>query len=306
MKVIVADPIHEKGIAALQENGFTVILPEETGLESVLRDAEALIVRSRTKVTREVLSGAHRLKCIVRAGSGVDNIDIEAARERGVRVMNVPGANSIAVAEHALALMLAISRKLAHAHASMVGGAWKKKELLGRELYGKTLGIIGFGRIGREVAKRARVFGMEVLAHDPFVHEAEGTQLVSLQELLKQSDYVSVHAAMTGQTRNLINAERLALMKPEAVLINCSRGALVEEPALFQALREGRIGGAALDVFEEEGDAIAQNPLISLDNVMLTPHIAGSTKEAQERIGLIAAQQVIAALNEGKFENQVS
>lgn len=302
MKVVVADPIHPKGIEALKNAGFTVSQPEQPELLSALSDADALIVRSRTKVTKDHLTS---VKVVVRAGTGIDNIDLEAAKQKGVIVMNVPGVNAEAVAEHTLVLMFALSKQLMLAHTSMKQGVWNKKALSPVELRGKTLGLIGYGQIGRLVGNKARALGMTLLVHDPFVLEPENATWMEIDDLLREADYVSVHAALTKTTRHLLNGEMIGLMKQSAFLINCSRGPLIDEKALLSALENNQIAGAALDVFAVEGKESSALAFRELDNVILTPHIAGATKETQERVGLLAAQQVIDA-SQKKYSNVVS
>ncbi|MBS3164229.1 hydroxyacid dehydrogenase [Candidatus Woesearchaeota archaeon] len=304
MKVVIADSIHPSGAEELRSAGFSVAEPVPERVAVELRDAAALIVRSRTKVTKELLSGAPKLRCVVRAGAGMDNIDVTACKDRGIAALNVPDVNSVSVAEHAMALLLALARRVPQAHASL-SSRWDKSSFMGIELSGKTLGIVGFGRIGREVAARARAFGMRILAYDPYVstalaHEHHAT-MVGLDELLRGSDVVTLHCLLSPETRHLISAERLALMRPSALLVNCSRGAVVDEQALYAALQSHGIAGAALDVFEVEGADAVGNRLFSLDNVVATPHIAGQTAEAQERIARIAAQLVREALLKSTF-----
>ena len=308
MKIIVADPISERGLALLREPGWQVACPRAEGLAGELAEAEGLIVRSATRVTRELLEQARRLRVIGRAGVGVDNLDVEAATRRGILVMNTPGGNAVSVAEHALALMLALARSVPQSNAALHAGRWEKSGTKGIELRGKTLGLVGLGRVGTEVARRARALEMKVLAHDPYVspdavHEAEA-ELVPLEELLARSDFVSLHAALSPTTERLINAETLGRMKPGTRLINTARGELVDEEALAEALRSGRLAGAALDVFAEEPPR--GSPLLELPNVIATPHVAGSTAEAQEEVGTLIAQQVRDYLERGVLRNAVN
>ncbi|MBC7224981.1 MAG: phosphoglycerate dehydrogenase, partial [Anaerolineae bacterium] len=272
--------------------------PTPAQLLDLVRRVDALVVRSRTKVSSQVVEAGRDLRVIARAGAGVDNIDLEAATRRGILVVNAPGANTVAVAEHTMALILALARRIPEADASMHAGRWEKGRLQGTELMGKVLGLIGLGRIGSAVAQRALAFGMEVLAYDPFVSvahaEALRVRLADLDEVLRQADFLSVHAPATPQTRRLIGAAELAKMKPTARIVNCARGGIVDEAALGQALREGRLAGAALDVFEEEPPT--RSPLLDAPNVILTPHLAGSTLEAQRKVGMSAAEDVVRVL----------
>ncbi len=295
-KIVVCDPIAEAGLVLLRYAGEVVTGYDlERGqLKDEIRDADALVVRSATHLDAELIGAAERLKVIARAGVGVDNIDVDAATRQGIAVVNAPMGNTVAAAEHAMALLLALVRRVPSADAALKEGRWAKKESVGRQLYGKTLGIIGLGKIGTEVGKRARAFGMTLLVYDPYVPEEKaeeiGACLVELGELLEESDFVSLHAALTEESHKLIGAQELARMKPGAALVNCARGGLVDEPALLEALKDGRLSGAALDVFEEEPQP---NPeLVGLENVVATPHVAASTREAQAEVAKEAAQQV--------------
>ena len=299
-KIVVCDPIAEGGLALLREAGEVVTAYGLTRdeLADAIAGADAVVVRSATRLDAELIGAAERLKVIARAGVGVDNIDVEAATRRGIAVVNAPTGNTVAAAEHAMALLLAAVRRVPLADAALKAGRWAKKEALGRQLYGKTLGIVGLGKIGSEVAKRARAFGMKLLAYDPYIPaekaEEVGAQPVELNELLGQSDFVSLHAALTDESRHLIGAEQLARMRPSAVLVNSARGGMVDEKALLEALRSGRLGGAALDVFEDEPQP--DPALVGLDNVVATPHVAASTEEAQGEVAMEAAQQVVDVL----------
>ena len=302
VKVLVAAPLHEKAMEVLKNAGFGVVYeeyPDEARLLELVGDVDAIIVRSKPKVTRKVIEAAPKLKVIGRAGVGLDNIDLEAAKERGIKVVNSPGASSRSVAELAVALTFNVARKVAFADRKMREGVWAKKQCMGIELEGKTVGVIGFGRIGYEVAKIAKALGMNVLLYDPYPNEERakevGGKFVSLEELLKESDIVTLHVPLLDATRHLINEERLKLMKPTAILINAARGAVVDTEALVKALKEGWIAGAGLDVFEEE-PLPADHPLTKLDNVVLTPHIGASTEEAQMRAGVQVAEQIVEIL----------
>jgi len=308
MKLVVADRISERGIGSLRQEGWQVVSPSPAALAGELADADGLIVRSATRVTAELLEHAPRLRVIGRAGVGVDNIDVDAATHRGILVMNTPGGNAVSVAEHTLALLLALARSVPQLHAAVHAGRWEKAGAAGVELRGKTLGLVGLGRVGTEVARRARALEMKVLAHDPYlshkVARDAGVELVPLSDLLARSDFVSLHAALVPGTERMINAATIAQMKRGARLINAARGELVEEAALAEALRSGHLAGAAVDVFAEEPPR--NSPLLGLPNVITTPHVAGSTEEAQEEVGAQIAQQVRDFLAEGVLRNAVN
>ncbi len=310
MKIVLAEKVSPATAAVFQEEpGWEVLTHDRIpSLEEALEDADALVVRSAVQVTDALLAHAPKLRVIGRAGVGVDNIDAEAATRRGIVVMNTPGANAVAVAELTLALMLALARELPRANAALHEARWEKKSLSGAELRGKTLGILGLGRIGLEVARRARAFGMTLIGHDPFVAPAVAREhevkLVGVDELFRTADYLSLHVGLTPQTHGIVNAQTLAAMKPGARIVNCARGELIDTPALVAALKEGKLAGAALDVFEQE--PLKDSPLFGLHNVLLTPHIAGSTAEAQEAVGIQIAEQVRAFLKLGVVQNAVN
>src|ERR1700681_1578828 len=309
MKVIVADKISARGVQLLKEQpGWNVVLTTIDNLVAEIADAQALIVRSATKVTSELLDKAPNLRCVGRAGVGVDNIDLEAATKRGIIVMSTPGGNAVSVAEHTFALMLSLARQVPRLDKAFHEGRWEKSSAAGMEISGKTLGLIGLGRIGSEVALRAEAFDMRVLGYDPYISEAAAkefsVELVPLDRLLAESDFVSLHTALSPATQNLINAESLAKMKKGAYVINAARGELIEEAALADALKSGHIGGAGLDVFAVEPPK--NSPLVGLPNVVTTPHIAGSTTEAQEEVGTQVAVQVKDYLSEGIIRNAVN
>jgi D-3-phosphoglycerate dehydrogenase / 2-oxoglutarate reductase len=308
MKVIVADKISERGVELLQEAGWHILLTTKDRLNAEIVDADALVVRSATKVTAELLDKAPQLRVVGRAGVGVDNIDLEEATRRGVLVMSTPGGNAVSVAEHTFALLLALARQVPRLDAAIREGRWEKSSAAGTELRGKTLGLIGLGRIGSEVAVRAEAFDMRVLGYDPYISEAAArevqVELVPLERLLAESDFVSLHTALSPATQNLINANTLAQMKKNARLINAARGELIDEAALADALKSGRLAGAALDVFVEEPPKTS--PLVGLPNVIATPHVAGSTAEAQEEVGTQIAVQVRDYLAEGVIRNAVN
>jgi D-3-phosphoglycerate dehydrogenase len=310
MKVVVAEKISSSAVDLLREPRWNIVTADQLDgkLASQLESADGLIVRSAVQVNAELLEHAHKLRVIGRAGVGVDNIDLDAATRKGIAVMNTPGANAIAVAEHTLALMLAMARHIGRANELMHAGKWEKKSLLGTELRGKTIGIVGLGRVGMEVARRARAFGMEVVAHDPFVSTAvakeQGICMAKLEEVYSDADYLSLHVGLTPQTAGMINAESIKKMKQGVRLVNCARGELIDEAALAQGLKQGRVAGAALDVFTEEPPK--NSPLTAIENVILTPHIAGSTYEAQEAVGYQIAHQVKEYLKDGVIQNAVN
>ena len=299
-RVLIADPIAKPGLDLLKASCQVTVRPKPTPTElrRIISGYDGLIVRSGTQVTAEILAAARRLTVIGRAGTGVDNIDLDAATRHGVLVVNTPSGNAVSVAEHTLSLMLCLARHICSADASMYEGRWEKRKLMGSELRGKVLGIVGLGHIGRAVAARAWAFEMKVVAHDPLISVESvarlGVALVSLEQLLAESDYVSLHAPSTERTRGMIGARELERMKPSARLINCARGDLVDEDALVDALRAGQIAGAALDVFTSEPGI---NPaLCTCPNLLLTPHLGASTEEAQAEAATQVAQQVIDVL----------
>ena len=315
MKIVLAEKVSPATLAVFAaEPGWEVVTHDKLGneqpggLHAALKDADALVVRSAVQVDDALMEHAPKLRVIGRAGVGVDNVDAEAATRRGIVVMNTPGANAVAVAELTIGLMLALARKLPAANSSMHAGKWEKKSLQGSELKGKTFGILGLGRIGLEVAKRARGFGLEIIGSDPFVSAAvareNGIRLVSLDELIAGSDYLTLHVGLTPQTAGVINARTLAATKKGVRIINCARGELVDDAALVEALKSGQVGGAALDVFTEE--PLKNSPYFGLDNVILTPHIAGSTAEAQEAVGIQIARQIRDYLKLGVVQNAVN
>jgi D-3-phosphoglycerate dehydrogenase len=310
--VLVTDGLAPVGVDHLRKEGLEVeVIPTlaEADLCARLRGVHALIVRSATRVTRPVIEAATDLVVVGRAGAGVDNIDVDAATERGVIVMNTPGSNTIAVAEHTIALLLAQARNVPQAHGALKNGQWEKSRFAGIEVYNKTLGIVGLGRIGSEVARRALGLGMKVITYDPYLTrdaaQRLGVESVELAELLQRSDFISVHTPLTADTRGLLGESQLALMKPGVRLINCARGGVIDETALAEAIRAGRVAGAALDVFETE-PLPAGHPLLSLDRVVVTPHLAASTAEAQSTVSLAIAEQVAAVFVRGAVLNAVN
>lgn len=307
-KIVVADRISDRGLELLRAAGLRVALPAAAELTAELRDADALIVRSATRVTAALLAAAPQLRVVGRAGAGTDNIDVDAATERGILVLNTPGSNAVSVAEHTLALMLALARRIPQLNTALHAGRWEKAGAAGIELRGKTLGLVGFGRVGTEVARRARALEMRVIVSDPYISTevaAEaGAELLPFADLLAQADFVSLHASLSATTEKMINRDSLLRMKCGAYLVNTARGELVDEAALAEALRSGHLAGAALDVFCEEPPR--NSPLLGLPNVIVTPHVAGSTAEAQEEVGWLIAQQVRDYLAEGIIRNAVN
>jgi D-3-phosphoglycerate dehydrogenase / 2-oxoglutarate reductase len=301
--ILIAEPLAAAGIEMFRaQDGWNVIVSNPKEYQRYLPETDALLVRSAVQVTGSVLEQAPRLRVIGRAGIGVDNIDLEAATCAGVLVMNTPGGNAISVAEHTFGMMLSMARHIPLANASTRAGKWEKKRFIGGELRGKTLGVIGLGSIGREVARRARAFEMHVVAHDPYVTSAIaddlGVELLDLPQLYAASDYITLHVAATGETQGLLSREAFARMKPGVRIVNCARGELIDEAALTEALASGKIGGAALDVFGVE-PVPADHPLFQYENVFATPHIGGSTEEAQEIVGVRIAEQVVEYLKHG-------
>ncbi|MEP6644911.1 MAG: phosphoglycerate dehydrogenase [Acidobacteriaceae bacterium] len=310
MKIVIAEKMSASAIDLLREPDWTIITPEqiEGKLAEHLETADALIVRSAVQVNAALLTNAPKLRVIGRAGVGVDNIELEPATRKGIAVMNTPGANAVAVAEHTVAMMLVMARFTGRANELMHAGKWEKKSLQGSELKGKTLGVVGLGKIGLEVSRRARAFGMEVVAHDPFVSAAvakeQNLRIASLDDLYAVADYLTLHVGLTPQTAGMINAQSLKKMKKGVRLVNCARGELLDEGALAEALKNGQVSAAALDVFVEE--PLKNSPFTAMQNVILTPHIAGSTNEAQEAVGVQIALQVKEYLKHGVIQNAVN
>ncbi len=313
MMILVSDKLSQQGVDLLRkEKDWQVDVKTDLTPAQLIEEIgkyHALLVRSNTKVTTAVLQAAHNLKVVGRAGTGVDNVNLEAATKKGVVVMNTPGGNSISVAEHAMGLMLALARFLPQASASTREGKWEKKKFTGTELKDKTLGVIGLGKIGMEVVKRAKAFQMNVLVYDPFVSDRVAkdlnVRLVSLDELFPNSDFITLHVPSVDATRHMINAQAIAKMKSGVRLVNTARGELINEADLAVALTSGKVAAAALDVFSQEPPA-ADNPLTKLPNVIVTPHIAASTFEAQEVVGVEIADQVRAFLKDGIIRNAVN
>ena len=300
MKVLVSDKLSPKGVDIFEKaKGIEVevktkLPPEE--LKAIIGEYDGLVIRSATKVKPEIIEAADKLKVIGRAGSGLDNVDLPAASKKGIVVMNTPGGNTITTAEHAISMMLALSRKIPQATASMKSKKWEKSKFMGSEIYNKTLGIMGIGSIGSVVADRARGLKMNVIAHDPFLSperaEKLGVELVDIDDLLKRSDYITIHVPKSKETTNLVNKELFSKMKDGVFLINCARGGIVNEKDLCNAIKGGKVAGAALDVFEKEPPD-SDNPLLDLDEVICTPHLGASTEEAQENVAVAIAEQMV-------------
>ncbi|MFH1228640.1 MAG: hydroxyacid dehydrogenase [Planctomycetota bacterium] len=303
MNVLVTDKIDMAAIDKMKNAGLSVdakfgITPEE--LVKIIGNYNVLVVRSATKVTKDVIASGKNLKLVVRGGVGMDNIDAAAAKAANVKIENTPEASSVSVAELAIGMMLALIRKIAVGDSTMKQGKWEKKALEGVELYKKTLGLIGIGRIGYEVAKRAVAFGMDIIAYDPYLKPVPeyitklGVKMVSLDEVIKNSDYISLHLPMTPESKNMLNAAAFAKMKQGVRIVNCARGGIIDEKALAEAIKSGKVGGAAIDVYEKE-PAASDNPLLGLgDKVVLTPHLGASSSEGQARVGDAVADKLIA------------
>jgi len=313
-KVLVADPISERGVSELAEGGLLDVTVQ-TGLKEdqlleIIGEYSGLVVRSQTKATAKLIAAATNLRVIGRAGVGVDNVDVDAATKRGIIVMNTPGGNTVSTAEHAFSLMVSLARNIPQADASVKSGKWDRKSFEGVELCGKTLAILGMGRIGTEFARRAIAFGMRVLAYDPYLSASRARSLQvelveRLDEIVPQADFITLHMPLTTETKHMLNRERLGKAKATLRIVNCARGGLIDEEALFDALKARRIAGAALDVFEVEPPP-ADYALRSLPNVVFTPHLGASTAEAQENVGIEVAQQIRAALLSGEVRNAVN
>ncbi len=312
MKVFITDPIAQEGIDILKGAGLEVeehlgLSPDE--LKKIIGEAHGLVIRSNTKVTEDLLEHAKNLKVVGRAGTGLDNVDIPACNKRGIVVMNTPGGNTNSAAEHTIAMLMAVTRHIPQATASMKAGKWEKKKFMGQEVAGKTLGIIGSGRIGSIVAQLAQCLKMKVVAYDPHINpeiaEKVGFELADLDTVLEQADYISVHTPLTDETRGMLNKDLFAKMKDGAYVLNCARGGIVNEKDLYDALTSGKLAGAALDVFEKEPTTL-ENPLLSLDNFICTPHLGASTREAQENVAVAVARQIADYLIKGEVRNAVN
>jgi D-3-phosphoglycerate dehydrogenase len=311
--ILIPDNLDKAGLNLLSAaSGVTIQAAAKMSRDEVLAaipNADALIIRSATKVDGKMMDAAPKLKLIGRAGVGVDNVDLSAATERGIVVMNAPDGNTTATAELAFALMLATARFIPTAHTSLAGGQWDRKSFTGTELRGKTLGIIGFGRVGRAIAKRALAFEMTVIAYDPYISaesgRALGVELLSLETLYSRADYITLHALVTDENRHMINAAAIAKMKKGVRIINAARGALVNESDLAEALKSGQVAAAGIDVYNDEPPE-AGNPLIGLKNVVHTPHLGASTVEAQDEVAVQIVQTTLEAFNKGEYKNVVN
>ncbi|MBI4764503.1 MAG: phosphoglycerate dehydrogenase [Deltaproteobacteria bacterium] len=312
MKILVSDNLSETGVEILKKaQGFEVdvktgLTPDE--LKSIIKDYDGLVIRSATKVTTDLIQAADKLKVVGRAGIGLDNVDIPAASQRGIVVMNTPEGNTITTAEHTISLLLSLARKIPQATASLKGQKWEKKKFEGREIFNKTLGIIGTGKIGSIVADRAKGLKMKVIAYDPFIQpeilENQGIEPVTLEELYQRADFITIHTPKTKDTLGLINAQAISKMKDGVMIVNASRGGIVDEQALFEGLKSGKVGGAALDVFETEPPG--GSPLLDLDNFICTPHLGASTAEAQVNVAVAVAEQIVDYLLFGVIKNAVN
>jgi len=311
-KVLISDSLSKEAVDILErEKEFKVdvntkLTPEE--LKNAIKDYDALLVRSATKVTKDIINAADKLKIIGRAGVGLDNVDVDAASKKGIIVVNTPGGNTISTAEHTFSMILALSRSIPQADLSMKKGEWERKKFMGVELYGKTLGIVGLGRIGTEVAKRALSFGMKILAYDPYLSAEKakelGIELVDLTTLFKTADYITVHTPLTDDTKHMVSGKEFALMKKGVRIINCARGGIIDEDALVKAIEAGKVAGAAFDVFENEPPK--DSKLTKLDKVVLTPHLGASTEEAQMNVAIDVANTVRDALLNRGVRNAVN
>jgi len=312
MKILVSDPLSEEGLKILNSAGIPVEIKaglKEDELCAIIGEYDGLMIRSGTTVTRKVIDAGKKLVFIGRAGVGVDNIDVPYATEKGILVMNTPSANIISAAEHSLAMIMSLARKIPNAHASMHQGKWERSKFTGVELFGKTLGIIGVGRVGGEIAKRAKAFEMKLLGYDPFlpkeVADSLGVKLTTLEEVIKESDIMTIHTPLLPETKNMISEAQFNMMKPNALLVNVARGGIVSEDDLYNALKSKRIAGAAFDVFVDE-PIKTDSKLLELDNMITTPHLGASTKEAQEKVSVELAETVVRFLQEGLISNAIN
>lgn len=311
-RILVSDKISEDGVAVFQKAGFQVDhLPEITQdeIRDRIHEYTAWVIRSRSRATADIIDRANKLRVIGRAGVGVDNVDTMAATRKGIIVMNTPGGNTLSTAEHTISMMLAMTRRIPQADASMKAGKWDKKSFMGVELYGKTLGILGLGRIGQEVVKRLKSFNMHILGFDPFLSSERMRQLnidpATVDEICERADFITVHTPLSPETKDIISGPQFARMKKTARIVNCARGGIINEAALLEALQNKRIAGAALDVFSEEPLA-EDSPFRKLDNIVISPHIAASTTEAQENVAIEVAQQIVDVLKGGPIRNALN
>lgn len=310
MRILVSDPLSEQGLAILGEH-FTVDVLTKLSEEELIKkiaDYDALVIRSGTQVTRKVIEAANKMKIIGRAGVGVDNVDVEAATEKGIIVTNAPEGNMLSAAEHTIAMMMGLARNIPQANASLKSKKWERNKFMGVEVNGKTLGVIGLGRIGAEVAKRAQGLNMNILAYDPFISEEKakelGVELTTVHEIVKAADFITVHTPLTKETRNIIDKREFGMMKGNARIINCARGGIINEEALAEALQSGRIAGAAVDVFVNEPPF--DSPLLGCDNLIATPHLGASTEEAQINVAVSVAEEIVSVLNGGIAKNAIN
>jgi D-3-phosphoglycerate dehydrogenase len=310
MRVLVSDPLAEEGVRRLETGAEVDVIanlsPED--LVKRIKDYDALVIRSGTKVTAEVINAADKLKVIGRAGVGIDNVDVPAATKKGIIVLNTPGGNTISAAEHTIAMMMALARNIPQANAALHKGEWNRKKYTGVEFYSKTLGVVGLGRVGVEVAARMKAFGMQILAYDPFVTEVKanqlGIKLATLEEVLRKSDFITIHTPLTSETRNLIDEDEFKIMKPGVRIVNCARGGIVNEAALAKAVVEGRVAGAAIDVFTKEPPV--GNPILEQERIITTPHLGASTAEAQINVAIAVADQILAIAHGSMPSNAIN
>ncbi|MGB9929606.1 MAG: phosphoglycerate dehydrogenase [Methanosarcina sp.] len=310
MKILVSDSLSSEGLEILKKD-FTVDVStglSEDELTKIIKDYDALVIRSGTQVTQKIIEAADNLKVIGRAGVGVDNVDVDAATKKGIIVTNSPEGNMISAAEHTIAMMMSMSRNIPQANASLKAREWKRNKFTGVEVKGKTLGVIGLGRIGSEVAKRASGLEMNLMGYDPFISEKRaaelGVKLATVNEIAKQADYITVHTPLIKETKNILDEPQFELMKPGVKIINCARGGIISEEALAKALASGKVGGAAVDVFVEEPPF--KSPLLDFDNVIVTPHLGASTQEAQVNVAVDIAKEIVSVLNGGPAKNAIN
>ena len=310
MKILVSDPLSEEGLSMLQKHFDVDVITglSESELAVKIANYDALVIRSGTQVTRKVIEATRNLKIIGRAGVGVDNVDVEAATEKGIIVTNAPEGNMLSAAEHTIAMMMSMARNIPQANASMKAGKWERKNFMGVEVNGKTLGVIGLGRIGAEVAKRAQGLNMTIMGYDPYISQEKahelGIKLATVREIAEAADFITVHTPLTKETRNILDAEEFNAMKKTARVINCARGGIINEEALADALKSGKITGAALDVYVNEPPK--DSPLLECDTLIMTPHLGASTEEAQINVAITIAEEVISVLNGGTAKNAIN
>lgn len=310
MKVLVSDSLAEEGVRRLESGAevdvITNLSPDE--LVKKIKDYDALVIRSGTRVTADVINAADHLKVVGRAGVGIDNVDVEAATKKGIIVLNTPGGNTISAAEHTIAMMLAMARNIPQANSALHKGEWNRKKYTGVELFNKTLGVVGLGRVGAEVATRMKAFGMQILAFDPFITEVKAKQLgitlAPLEQVLREGDFITVHTPLTNETRNLIDEDEFKIMKPGVRIINCARGGIINEAALAKAVADGKVAGAAIDVFTKEPPV--GNPLLEQEKIITTPHLGASTAEAQVNVALAVADQILTIAKGGLPTNAIN